>query len=1023
MIYLHMSALFALGWTALCWRGMGQKSGNRGAGYLPFLIFGGALVIRVALACVGRGFNADINCFAAWAGRMWTVGPGEFYSPEVFTDYPPGFLFYLYLVGGLCDRLGIAYLSGPQLFLIKLPALLCDMACGWLIYREADRRAGRRKACFLAAMYLYQPAVILNSALWGQVDSILTLAAVGMCLLLMKGKLPAAYLVFGMGVLLKPQMLIFTPVLLAGILDQVFLKDFSWKKLAYHFSRGMGAIAGVLLLCLPFGPDQVLRQYLATLAEYPYAAVNACNFWGLLGKNWVTQDEKFLFLSCRSWGAIVIVGIVFFSFWISLRRREDLGKYPLIAAFIVVTMFAFSVRMHERYLYPALALLLLAYLYCPEKGLYLCCGGFALLNFYNMADVLYFYDPADYDRRSPLILIVSAGVVLCAGYFYDMLRRICLNRKKADICRVLRGKGTGRWEDAFSGSGVLRITGTDLLLMSLITLIYAGFALVNLGERQAPATSYDMKAGEEIILEFAEAPASLSYYIAPWQERTFRVEGREHGEGEWQDTRTLLLDHVFTWQEIVLEQPARQLRMVLEEDSASLLEFCFRDGEGRVVTPLNASLYGPLFDEQELCPERSSYRNSMYFDEIYHGRTAYEYLHGLYSYENTHPPLGKILIAVGIALFGMNPFGWRIAGAVCGVLMVPVMYLFGKRLTGSTAAAALAGGLIAFDFMHFTQTRIATIDVFVTFFVMLMYYFMYQYCAGTLQGLPRKANLPPLGLSGICMGLGLACKWTGVYAGLGLAVIFFLVLYWQARGSRGCGQNGVKGFLVRGRETLGFCVVFFVCVPALVYLLSYLPFVDGVNESLLRKMLCSQRNMFDYHSKLNSTHPFASLWYQWPAMDRPVWYYSGVAGETLREGISSFGNPLVWWAGIPALLHMLCRVFRRRDGRALFLVTAYAAQYLPWMFVSRLTFIYHYFPSVPFVALMVAYSLQCLAERARPALGPRGKFLFPSCALLYGLAAFALFLLFYPVLSGAPVEIGYVDRWLRWREGWVLIAD
>ena len=77
----------------------------------------------------------------------------------------------------------------------------------------------------------------------------------------------------------------------------------------------------------------------------------------------------------------------------------------------------------------------------------------------------------------------------------------------------------------------------------------------------------------------------------------------------------------------------------------------------------------------------------MYFDEIYHARTAYEFLHGLPTYENTHPPLGKILISVGIAIFGMNPFGWRIMGTLFGIAMLPFLYLLWKKMTGNTPSS------------------------------------------------------------------------------------------------------------------------------------------------------------------------------------------------------------------------------------------------------------------------------------------------------------------------------------------------
>ncbi|MCM1063503.1 MAG: phospholipid carrier-dependent glycosyltransferase [Eubacterium sp.] len=468
-------------------------------------------------------------------------------------------------------------------------------------------------------------------------------------------------------------------------------------------------------------------------------------------------------------------------------------------------------------------------------------------------------------------------------------------------------------------------------------------------------------------------------------------------------------------------------------------------GGGNVLAPANASDYPALFDEQSLYPERASFRNSMYFDEIYHGRTAYEFLNGLTTYETTHPPLGKIFIAAGVALFGMNPFGWRIAGTVLGILMVPVIYLFGKKLTENTPAAALSCVLFAFDFMHFTQTRIATIDVYVTFFVLLMYFFLYCYSRISFYDTPLSKTFLPLGACGVCMGLGIACKWTGIYAGAGLALIFFAVLfrryreYRYARSAPEDISNGIshrhilKVFLPCTVRTLAFCVLFFVGIPALIYLLSYLPFRGYAEEGLFARMLHSQTAMFHYHSTLDATHPYSSPWYQWPVMKRPVWYYSSIVSGTpgaggLREGISAFGNPLVWWPGIPAALYMLRLWILKKDRNAAFLLTGYLAQYLPWSFVTRITFTYHYFPSVAFVTLMIVYGLlQAKQWAARSANCPyvkkrlpaRG---FPALAVLYGTAVFLLFLLFYPVLSGQAVDAAYVAHWLRWSDSWVLTA-
>ena len=177
-------------------------------------------------------------------------------------------------------------------------------------------------------------------------------------------------------------------------------------------------------------------------------------------------------------------------------------------------------------------------------------------------------------------------------------------------------------------------------------------------------------------------------------------------------------------------------------------------------------------------------------------------------------------------------------------------------------------------------------------------------------------------------------------------------------------------------------------------------------------MIHNQRTMFTYHAGLESDHPYSSTWYEWPTMIRPVFYYCNTVAGGLKEGISAFGNPLVWWAGIFALLYMVYRLIMKRDRISLFLIFAYLVQYLPWMLVPRCTFAYHYFPSVPFVTLMVGYSLYCFFGDSTK----KRYFVYAYCA-----AAVALFLLFYPVLSGQPVADAFVKDGLKWLSGWVLI--
>ena len=135
------------------------------------------------------------------------------------------------------------------------------------------------------------------------------------------------------------------------------------------------------------------------------------------------------------------------------------------------------------------------------------------------------------------------------------------------------------------------------------------------------------------------------------------------------------------------------------------------------ILPSNADDYPGAFDEQDLFPVDTTYEYRTMFDTVYHARTANEIVQGRTIYETTHPPLGKFLMSLGIRAFGMTPFGWRCVCALFCIMMVPVCYSFMRKISRNTWIASFAAALMVFDFMHFTLSRIGTLDVIVTFFI------------------------------------------------------------------------------------------------------------------------------------------------------------------------------------------------------------------------------------------------------------------------------------------------------------------
>lgn len=1018
------------------------------------LLLGAAFVIKSILAVRYEAYTTDMNCFQAWSDMIYDNGISKFYYVDQGNGYPPGYMFVLWIMAAFRHLFGVETTSEMGVYLIKLFPILCDLGAGILLYLLAKKRFSEGISLALCAIYVLNPMVIMDSSVWGQVDSVFTLLVLLTCWLCMEQRRIAAYFVFCLGALMKFQTIMFAPILIFTIIEQVFLNDFSVKKMLRDLVGGLCAIGSMFLFAVPFGLDAVLPKYVNSLGLFEYCTVNAYNFWAIVQRNWVEQSTKFLFLECETWGTIAIVASVLLSAFVFFKMKKDKSKYFLSMAVLIAFVFLFSVRMHERYLFPGVVLVLAGFLIRPCKELFWVFIGFSTAQFINAAHVYYFY--MEKGTTGPEGYTIGATAVLTlfmAGYLlYAVLR-------KADIVyepKLLQGKPGKRnrkgsrvpqkqeekkkFEFHITPSKVMEKMGkTDFIVLFAIMILYSCFAFYDLGKMSAPETGWEShQNGSQIVLDFGEKKSFTNLYsfTGTYEGRYFSVETSDDGAA-YSNAGTVSAGDVFKWNDVKFtgqegeeaqtefQVSARFIRLTLLHNDAVINELVFLDDGGEYVVPENASSYPELFDEQDEFDPELGFRSGTYFDEIYHARTAYEMTQGISCYENTHPPLGKIFISLGVRAFGMNPFGWRIVGTLFGIGMLPFLYLFGKRLFGQTWIAGVVTMLFAFDFMHFTQTRIATIDVYGTFFIIAMFYFMLRYSQTSFYDTDFKKTLIPLGLSGLMMGLGCASKWTAIYAGAGLGIFFFAIMlkrYMEyriaCRNPKGSTagishEHIIASFSPNLIRTLAFCILFFVLIPGLIYLLSYIPFSDGSKDGLWTQMIHNQQTMFSYHSGLKAEHSYSSFWYEWPTMMRPVFYYCNTVADGLKEGISAFGNPLVWWAGIFALIYMIYRCVAKRDSISLFLVFAYLVQYVPWMLVPRCTFAYHYFPSVPFVTLMIGYTLYCF-------IGDRKKKRY--FAYLYCAAAFALFLMFYPVLSGQPVSADYVNDGLKWLlNGWVLI--
>ncbi len=557
------------------------------------------------------------------------------------------------------------------------------------------------------------------------------------------------------------------------------------------------------------------------------------------------------------------------------------------------------------------------------------------------------------------------------------------------------------------------LTRLDILPLAAILLIYAVVAFWCLGDKDSVKSNFEASAGEACVIDLEGEQDIGSFLLySGYKTGVWQIETSLDGEN-WTFYSELSQNYaaVLRWHCVSVNEPVRAayVRILCVSGSPDLGEVGVfsPEGEKSMLSSRNT-----LTDEQSLVPYGDSYLNGTYFDEIYHVRTALEHMEGEDAYEVSHPPLGKIIISLGIRLFGANPFGWRFMGTLFGVIMLAGLYMLIKLMFGKTTVASAATVMFAFDFMHFVQTRIATIDTYAVFFIIFSYLFFYLWLTRKETKLKGKSLLW-LFLSGLSFGLGAASKWTVIYAGAGLAVLYVidLVLRWRET-EEGFGRSLVL--------TLLWSVLFFVVVPVVIYLLSYIPYARGeglrggvsllFNGEFSKEVLENQRFMFSYHSKLTATHPYSSPWYSWIIDSRPILYWLEYYADGTKSAFGAWGSPVLYWGGIGAIAAAVFSLVKRRDERCVFILIGYLAQVLPWVPITRPTFAYHYFPATVFLAIGFAGVFDAVLE-ACPKKGQLVVWSLPVISIL-------LFILFYPMLTGAVVDRSFCINVLKWFESW-----
>ncbi|KPF64462.1 phospholipid carrier-dependent glycosyltransferase [Porphyrobacter sp. AAP60] len=400
--------------------------------------------------------------------------------------------------------------------------------------------------------------------------------------------------------------------------------------------------------------------------------------------------------------------------------------------------------------------------------------------------------------------------------------------------------------------------------------------------------------------------------------------------------------------------------------------------------------------------------SALFFDEIHYIPAARELLAwwqgGTGEYLNReHPLLGKELIAVGMALFGDNPLGWRIMPLAFGTLALFAAMRALWHASLDRFATAAFGVLLATGFHLFVHTRIAMLDGFMAAFLAVA---AWQLAAAIRE--PENGRWR-LALTGIALGCAMAAKWNAIPLAVIPGLAFFAARLAAGRrrlllSRRGAPVPGIT--LVEAFVWLGI-------VPLAVYALTFVPGY-WLTEYLRPSPLATQGliglhgQMLELQKQILDPHPYQSTWPQWVLNTRGIWYLYEVTDGTQR-GVMLIGNPLTMLLGLPALAWCLAAGAWRGNWARLGVVIGYAAALGLWIIAPKaVQFYYHYF--VPHFFLLAALAL-ALSDLRRAAWG---KWL--AWGALAGSAG--LFAVFYKVLAAAPLEgVNSFVNW-TWLAGW-----
>ncbi|HUP56885.1 MAG TPA: phospholipid carrier-dependent glycosyltransferase [Bdellovibrionota bacterium] len=401
------------------------------------------------------------------------------------------------------------------------------------------------------------------------------------------------------------------------------------------------------------------------------------------------------------------------------------------------------------------------------------------------------------------------------------------------------------------------------------------------------------------------------------------------------------------------------------------------------------------------------------FDEFHYVPSAKQFLELKENQNWEHPPLGKMIMAVGIGIFGDNHLGWRVMSTVFGALTLVGMYLWGLALFRDRRIAFWIALLTFVNHLLYVQARIGMLDTFMFAFIA---WGAAAFCAAWDTKLPIDRQRRYLAFAGWMLGLAMATKWFGVIAWascLGLVLLVRQLQAWGVRLENAREEDWYSPTLWKSlsrRDLAKYLVLY----PFLAYYAAFIPRIlieyQGPWYGAPFAFFEMQARMYDGQLRVVSTHPYMSQWWQWPLLSRPIWY-AFESEKGIARGVVLLGNPLVMWGGLLALVACAVEWFKYRSRDAFLIFYFYVAFFVSWIVIPRkVSFYYYYYPAGMVLSLALGYVF-FHGEKGELFKRPWARWAF------FGIAA-GLFVYFIPVLSGIPIDDGAFRKWM-WFRSWI----